>query len=77
MNLAIYLWFSPRAAIKIRQKAAVIANGLGIQDAQACRNDLEKQQDAVQSKLETYQSLLLDGEDINLEQTEKRKEGET
>ena len=48
-----------------------------LRDAQTCRNDLEKQQEAAQSKAETYQLLLQDGEDIDLEQTEKRKEALT
>lgn len=40
-----------------------------LQDAQVRKTDLEKQQEAAQGKLETYQTLLQDGEDIDLEQT--------
>ena len=48
-----------------------------IQDAKTCKIDLEKRREAVQSKLETYQALLRDGEDIDLEQTEGRKDALT
>lgn len=44
-----------------------------IQDAQTCKIDLEKRQKEVQGKLETYQSLLQDGENIDLEQAEECK----
>lgn len=45
-----------------------------IQDARTLGNHLEKQREAAQSKLETHQALLRDGEDIDLAQAEKRKE---
>lgn len=44
-----------------------------LQDAQARKNDLDKQQKAAQSKLETYQTLFQDSEDIDLEQTGARR----
>lgn len=44
-----------------------------IQDAQAHRNELEKQREAAQSRIETYQTMLRDGEDIDLEQAVKRR----
>jgi len=44
-----------------------------IRDAQARENELEKRRDAAQGKLETYQAMLQDGEDIDLEQTEELK----
>jgi exonuclease SbcC len=56
----------------LREKGAVLQKE--IQDAKAYKFDLEKQQEAVQSELGTYQALLRDGEDIDLEQTERRKE---
>ena len=46
----------------------------GIQNAQTRKTGLEKQQEAAQSKLETYQALLQDGENIDLEQIRKRRE---
>ena len=48
-----------------------------IQDAKTRKIDLEKRREAVQSKLETYQAMLRDGEDIDLEQTEGRKDALT
>lgn len=44
-----------------------------IRDAQARENELEKRREAEQGKLETYQAMLQDGEDIDLEQTEELK----
>ena len=46
----------------------------GIQDAQTRRTNLEKQQEAAQGKLGTYQAMLQDGEDVDLEQMGERKE---
>ena len=48
-----------------------------IQDAKTRKIDLEKRREALQSKLETYQAMLRDGEDIDLEQTEGRKDALT
>lgn len=48
-----------------------------IREAQDDKQTLEKQQEAAQSKLETYQELLRDGEDIDLEQVKEHKESIT
>lgn len=45
-----------------------------IRNAQDNKQTLEKQQEAAQSKLETYQNLLRDGEDVDLVQVKERKE---
>ena len=55
-------------------RAEEAALQMRIQDAQTLGTDLEKQREAAQSKLETHQALLRDGEDIDLAQAEKRKE---
>ena len=44
-----------------------------IRDAQDSKQALEKQQEAAQSRLETYQALIRDGEDIDLERIKKHK----
>ena len=49
----------------------------GIRDAQTRRTDLEKQREAAQGRLETYQALLQDGEDVDLEKMGERKEALT
>ena len=49
----------------------------GIQDAQTRRTNLEKRQEAAQGKLGTYQAMLQDGEDVDLEQMGERKEALT
>lgn len=59
----------------LREEAAALQKG--IQDAQTRKTDLEKQQKATQGKLETYQGLLQDGEDVDLEQMREHKEALT
>lgn len=48
-----------------------------IQDTQTRRIELEKQRETAQGKLETYQAMLQDGEDVDLEQMGERKEALT
>jgi len=45
-----------------------------IQDAQAMKQTLEKQQEAARSKLDTHANLLKNGEDIDLAEAKKRKD---
>lgn len=56
----------------LREKGAALQKK--IQDAKTCRTDLEKQREAALGKLETYQALLRNEEDLDLEQAESRKE---
>ncbi|MCI8807235.1 MAG: SMC family ATPase [Oscillospiraceae bacterium] len=59
----------------LRAKAAALQKE--IQDAQKRRTELEKQQEAAQSRVEIYQAKLRDGEDVDLEQMGARKQALT